>query len=295
MHISQARPAEKFYRIPMAVHRVLISDDLGKGEAMTLLRLTAYLWSSEPVEGSRAEWAAALGIEAQTFEAHVPALGRAGCLSYIQPHVGYYCFYGLAQSDAEVQRLRTAWGQAAAEWEQQTGQSRRLRYVWQTARVEALKNRLGPEQASKLTLDATQQASKVTLSVVDTSSSVLNVLEDRAEQASKVTLDEGFSELLALYEQEIGGTITAMLADEFRELWMECGDIARWREAFRASIGAGNRWRYVKAIILHPERKPPAKEEWNNGKYAGSRKSTAPADASPDGASADIAAWFARQ
>lgn len=266
MHIKFAHQAEKFYRIPMAVHRVLQADPVvGRGHAVTLMALAAFLWSAEALEGTRADWAEATGISAQTLEAHLPALGSAGCLSYIQPHVGYYVLYGLAQDDQEVSLLRAAWTQAESEFEV-SGESRRVRGKWVTTRAQAL----------KLTLDAEKQASKLTLPVVDRSSSFsLNVLGDRAEQASKLTLDDEkltlvpeFGQLVTLYEQEIGGTITAMMADEFRELWAMCGDIARWRYAFKQSIGKRSRWAYVKAIIQNPERKP----EKGNGKHAGNQR-----------------------
>lgn len=311
MHISQARPAQKFYRIPMAVHRVILAGEVGRGEVVTLLKLAAYLWSEEPVEGSRAEFAEALCIEAQTFEAHVPALGRAGVLSYTQPHVGVYRLNGLVSDDNESAALQAAWKQAEQEWPA-PGVAARNRYVWQSQRAAALKLTLPKTgEASKLTLDEAEtplQASKLTLPVVvdPLHPLVLEVIGDSAQQASKltldaekltldpqaskVTLDPGFAALLALYEQEIGGTITAMLADEFRELWAECSDIARWRTAFKASIGAKNRWKYARAIILNPERKP-TREEQSNGRNAGNRRVVTQADA-PSGASADIAAWY---
>lgn len=70
--------------------------------------------------------------------------------------------------------------------------------------------------------------------------------------------DPILAQVVALYEQEIGGTLTAMIADELDDLVQnECRDLERWRAAFRISIGSRNRWKYARAIILHPERKPP--------------------------------------
>ena len=70
--------------------------------------------------------------------------------------------------------------------------------------------------------------------------------------------DPILAQVVALYEQEIGGTLTAMIHDELTDLVQnECRDLERWRAAFQASIGARNRWKYARAIILHPERKPP--------------------------------------
>lgn len=65
--------------------------------------------------------------------------------------------------------------------------------------------------------------------------------------------------VLRLYEQEIGGALTAMILDDITDLVTnECQDLERWRAALQASIGARNRWKYAKAIILHPEPKPTA-------------------------------------
>jgi len=292
MHINQARPAEKFYRVPMAAHRALIADaQLGKGHALTLMLLASYLWSAEAVEGTRAEWAQALSIGAQTFEAHVPQLGRAGCLSYIQSHCGYYVFYGLTQDDQESAALRAAWKLAEVEFEA-SGEARKQRYVWITQRVEALKF-------------TQKDALKFTLPVVDTTtSSCLSVLEDGREDALKIiqspektiqpVSDTEFTLLVRLYEQEIGGTLTAMMLDEFNELWGTCADLERWRYAFRASIGKGNRWAYVKAIIEHPER-----DRRQNGRVTASgtgrgrvRGADASQDAGGSAVSHDIDAWF---
>ncbi|MBN1423811.1 hypothetical protein JXA88_04575 [Candidatus Fermentibacteria bacterium] len=72
------------------------------------------------------------------------------------------------------------------------------------------------------------------------------------------TGDPVLAQVVALYEQEIGGTLTAMIHDELTDLVAhECQDLERWRAAFRASIGARNRWHYTRAVILHPERRPP--------------------------------------
>jgi hypothetical protein len=314
MHISQAKQAEKFYRIPMATHRALVADEqLGKGHALTLMKLASYLWSEEPIEGSRSDWAAVLGIGAQTFETHIPALGRAGCLSYIQPHVGYYRFLSFARSDSEAEMLRKLWTQAKGEFEHARCQPRE-RFVWITNRVEALRITL---QASKFTLD---EALKFTLPVVDTTTtSSLIVIENGGEQAlkftldeskltlppeqaSKVTFDAGIAAVVALYEQEIGGTLTAMMLDEFNDLWTQCPDLERWRYAFKASIGKRSRWAYTKAIIEHPERDQQG--EKGNGNHADGGRTGAGARGKAKGNGArggqsvagsvshDIDAWF---
>lgn len=265
MHISQAKQAAQFYRIPMVTHRALVADtQLGKGHALTLMLLASYLWSDEAVEGSRAEWAEVLGIGAQTFEAHVPALGRAGCLSYNQPHVGYYRFCGLSRAEGEAEALQRAWTQAESEFEQ-SGRPRRERMVWITQRVEALKFTL--EEALKFTLPVvnttTTSSRNVLGSAGEEALKFIQVAEKSTQpdlQASKLTregpvsaLDAGFAAVVALYEQEIGGTLTAMMLDEFNDLWALCSDLERWRYAFRASIGKRARWAYIRAIIEHPE------------------------------------------
>ncbi len=308
MHITQAKPASKFYRVPMAVHQVILADPVvGRGHLLTFITLAAYLWSDQPIEGTRAEWSEVTGISAQTFEAHLPALGSAGCLSYSQPHVGYYVLYGLPQDDAQVAALRAAWQQAEAEFEA-SGLSKRMRGSWITSRVQAL----------KLTLD---QASKLTLPVVEdtTTSSVLSVIEKGGKQALKLTLDEskltqpaeasklmldgspldpGFAAVVQLYEQEIGGTLTAMMLDEFNVLWEMCADMERWRYAFKASLGKRSRWAYIKAIIGHPEndRRNGDGRDANGGQRGAGVRGKAAGDEGGGRAtvavSHDIDAWF---
>ena len=278
MHISQAKPAERFYRMPMAAHRALLADNqTGKGHALTLMLLASFLWSTEPVDGTRSDWADILGISAQTFEAHVPQLGRAGCLSYIQSHCGYYVFYGLTQDDQEAAAIRAAWIQAETEFEG-SGVSRKQRYVWITQRVEALK--FTQKDALKFTLPVVVTTTTSCSSVIgeggkdalkiiqspEKSTQLAEASRNALDEASKLTLDQGFAAVVLLYEQEIGGTLTAMMLDEFNELWTQCADLERWRYAFKASIGKRNRWAYVKAIIEHPER--DTRGEKGNGRDA---------------------------
>jgi len=278
MHISQAKPSERFYRMPMAAHRALLADNqTGKGHALTLMLLASFLWSTEPVEGTRSDWADILGISAQTFEAHVPQLGRAGCLSYIQSHCGYYVFYGLTQDDQEAAAIRAAWVQAETEFEG-SGVSRKQRYVWITQRVEALK--FTQKDALKFTLPVVVTTTTSCSSVIgeggkdalkiiqspEKSTQLAEASRNALDEASKLTLDQGFAAVVLLYEQEIGGTLTAMMLDEFNELWTQCADLERWRYAFKASIGKRNRWAYVKAIIEHPER--DTRGEKGNGRDA---------------------------
>lgn len=306
MHISQAKPAERFYRMPMASHRALLADDCtGKGHALTLMLLASFLWSTEPVDGTRSDWADILGISAQTFEAHVPQLGRAGCLSYIQSHCGYYVFYGLTQDDQEAAAIRAAWIQAETEFEG-SGVSRKQRYVWITQRVEALK--FTQKDALKFTLPVVVTTTTSCSSVIgEGGKDALKIIQSpekstQPAEASKLTLDQGFAAVVLLYEQEIGGTLTAMMLDEFNELWTQCADVERWRYAFKASIGKRNRWAYVKAIIEHPERDTRGEKgngrDADNGRGRTGARGKVAGDGRSDGASVagsishDLDAWF---
>ena len=85
------------------------------------------------------------------------------------------------------------------------------------------------------------------------------VVDDARAESEPATADEDpVMRVVRLYEQEIGGMITPMILQDIEDLVeTETSDLERWRAAFQASIGARNRWKYAKAIILHPERKPP--------------------------------------
>jgi len=72
------------------------------------------------------------------------------------------------------------------------------------------------------------------------------------------TTDHVLSEVVGIFEQEIPGTLTAMTFDDLTDLVTnECRDLDTWRAAFRASIGAHNRWKYTKAVILNAGKHPP--------------------------------------
>jgi hypothetical protein len=58
-----------------------------------------------------------------------------------------------------------------------------------------------------------------------------------------------------LYTSEIG-PITALVADELRDLTQEYADPESWDQAFRRSIGINEslgRWRYIKAVLTTDE------------------------------------------
>jgi len=105
------------------------------------------------------------------------------------------------------------------------------------------------------------------------------------------------TQVVQLYEQEIGGTLTAMMLDEFNDLWTQCGDLERWRYAFKASLGKRSRWAYVKAIIEHPENDRRGGRN-GNGAHRDNRKADRGATQGADGGgrpaavSHDINAWF---
>ena len=92
---------------------------------------------------------------------------------------------------------------------------------------------------------------------------------------------EGLPQILAavvaLYEQEIGGTITAMIADELRELTETERNLERWRNVFRQSIGKGHRWAWVRKVIANPLPKTAPKPQARPVLGAGKRPPVAQA------------------
>ncbi len=77
-------------------------------------------------------------------------------------------------------------------------------------------------------------------------------INQREEEEEEDGRDEILAAVVALYEQEIGGTITAMIADELRELTETERNVERWRAVFKQSIGKGNRWAWVRKVIANP-------------------------------------------
>jgi hypothetical protein len=75
---------------------------------------------------------------------------------------------------------------------------------------------------------------------------------NQEEEEEEDGRDEILAAVVTLYEQEIGGTITAMIADELRELTETERNLERWRKVFRQSIGKGNRWAWVRKVIANP-------------------------------------------
>jgi len=177
MLISQAKPAPQYVKIPAAALEALFNTPLrenriiGKGHTETLLRMARYLWGDVVLDGSRADFAAALGLDPQTFEKHCPELARAGCWHYLQPQHGYYRFLGFVQTDEEAAALREAWSEALA-WAAEQGRlhGKHISAPLLTARVEELVD------ASKLTFPVV---------VSSLSSSLENSLSGEKKQQEK--------------------------------------------------------------------------------------------------------------
>jgi hypothetical protein len=104
--------------------------------------------------------------------------------------------------------------------------------------------------------------------------SSINQREDEEEEEGR---DRILAAVVALYEQEIGGTITAMIADELRELTETERNLERWRKVFRQSIGKGNRWAWVRKVIANPLPKTAPKPQSRPVLGAGKRPPVAQA------------------
>jgi len=94
-------------------------------------------------------------------------------------------------------------------------------------------------------------------------------IEDEEEEEEG--RDEILAAVVALYEQEIGGTMTAMIADELRELTETERNLDRWRKVFKDSIGKGHRWAWIRKVIANPLKpstaaKPQARPVMGAGK-----------------------------
>lgn len=103
--------------------------------------------------------------------------------------------------------------------------------------------------------DISGQHSDIDVPLIINESSI-NQREDEEEEEGR---DRILAAVVALYEQEIGGTITAMIADELRELTETERNLERWRKVFRQSIGKGNRWAWVRKVIANPLPKTASK------------------------------------
>jgi hypothetical protein len=79
--------------------------------------------------------------------------------------------------------------------------------------------------------------------------------EERAPNSSAAQTDPLLAYVAQLYASEIG-SITALVADELRDLTQEYPDPEAWDQAFRRSIGINEslgRWRYTKAVLTTDE------------------------------------------
>lgn len=121
--------------------------------------------------------------------------------------------------------------------------------------------------------DISGQHSDMDVTLINESS--INQREDEEEEEEG--RDEILAAVVALYEQEIGGTITAMIADELRELTETERNLERWRKVFRQSIGKGNRWAWVRKVIANPLPKTAPKPQARPVLGAGKRPPVAQA------------------
>lgn len=85
----------------------------------------------------------------------------------------------------------------------------------------------------------------------------LIINKEKEDEEDEEEPDEILAAVVALYEQEIGGTITAMIAEELRELTETERNLDRWRKVFKDSIGKGNRWAWIRKVIANPLPKKP--------------------------------------
>jgi len=122
--------------------------------------------------------------------------------------------------------------------------------------------------------DISGQHSDIDVPLIINESSI-NQREDEEEEEEG--RDEILAAVVALYEQEIGGTITAMIADELRELTETERNLERWRKVFRQSIGKGHRWAWVRKVIANPLPKTAPKPQARPVLGAGKRPPVAQA------------------
>jgi len=118
MHIRQAKPAPKHALIPTPALTALLAAErdgrVGKGHLATVLKMAVYLWGNTTLEGSAADFAAALTIDGRTVRRHVPEVGSTGCWHCTQPYHGFYVIHGFARSTEEAEAIRSAWKEARA-------------------------------------------------------------------------------------------------------------------------------------------------------------------------------------
>jgi len=106
-----------------------------------------------------------------------------------------------------------------------------------------------PTQGKTFTLDVRKE---VNILPLHTEENPPSLREEEEEEEEGGLLKKVF----ALYEQEIGGTITPLMLDLFNEMLDQCSDYGRWKEVFVQSIGKRDRWAWIKKVILHPHAKP---------------------------------------
>ena len=291
MHVSQAMKAPKFVNLPSQIVSIVL-DTLGKGHLETLMRISLYLWGPQvPLEGAASEFCETMVIHGLKWQRHIPELGRSGVLRYRQPQYGFYVLAGFPR-DATL--YKACVDEVLEQIEKVPRAARPKKYE-----VANLVDDLYASKPSKMTVPIVVNTNRNKDLHEDTATT--NLLEGGvggsvkpskltvcSDEPSELTVcDPVLVQVMRLYEQEIGGTVTAMMADDMRDLLQECRDVERWRYAFRQSLGTRNRWRYARAIILHPERQV----QRGNGR-GNSKQDSGDDSEKPGGASADIDAWF---
>jgi hypothetical protein len=128
LHITDAIPAPKFVRIPATALTAALAAEassdnrVGKGHIVTLNRLALYLWSDTVLEGTTAEWVAALRVPERNWQRHIPELAMSGVCRYVQPQRGYWRLYRFPATENEVNWLQTAWTRAIQQVKGSRGQ-----------------------------------------------------------------------------------------------------------------------------------------------------------------------------
>lgn len=114
-----------------------------------------------------------------------------------------------------------------------------------------------------------------------------NPVEEQAQTSTTVyvaetngatsTNDDVLRQVMAFFEQEIGGTVTLMVAEEMRDLTAQNRDVQMWQDVFRASVGKRSRWPWIKAVMTNGGLKRERNHGHNRG--SGGAPGSAPSDA----------------
>lgn len=81
--------------------------------------------------------------------------------------------------------------------------------------------------------------------------------------------DEVLEVVTRLFEQEIGGTVTLLVAEELRDLTQTCRDVEMWKATFRASVGKRSRWAWIKKVMASGGLRPQGGGRGRSGNGVG--------------------------